>query len=555
MRRRKQKQCSERSDYYILFVAGIYNLIFVDVSLAGMPLRTLVLLLADLFCIALYVYKREITVLHWKQCRMYEKTMMILLAGSTILVAALAVFGSDYFWISVDAIALLLIYPCIYGRKKFPQDLFCVYSVCSSVICILLLLYYLTNGKCEPFVALLVQNNAVAPWLVLCITMNVIAYCFQERGQVWYGGNVILGSFLLLLQKNVPAMVVVGLVPLMLPIFCRPSKSLTKRAAQAGAMYGFLVCNMSLLTGYTPLTKEIVTYDLEISVYMELLLAAVAVWFFHYWDRYAQDAEEDSTVPEMREWYRKAVIACLVISVGVFATAGTFAADDTSNLQRSAQVLINDMRESLELNIDLFEQMGQRFGMLGIALASFCLYAGIMWVRRTKEVRIKAHKLYRLMIMVFLMQAVFLPQTMATLPVYAIFFFLFMGAEEKQQQKIKLNPAEGQRQMTLEEKPQNNVAKTEEQPQSIVSGEEEQSQSAVSKEEEQPQKETQDDGFDEKECNGIDEDTTEQLKGENADEANHSDTVLQRGGDAGNRAKRSSKKIRRHRPDRISDHQ
>lgn len=571
MKRRKQKQCGERSDFYILFVAGIYNLILVDISLAGMPLRTLVLLLADLACIALYVYKREMTVPNWKECHIYEKTMMVLLAGSTVFVAALAIFGSDYFWLSVDAIALLLVYPCVYGRKKFPQDLFYVYSVCSSVICILLLLYDLTDGTGEALVALLIQYNAVAPWLVLCITVNVIAYCFQERGRVWYGGNVVFGSFLLALHKNIPAMVIVGLVPLMLPIFCRPSKSLARRAAQAGAMYGFLVCNMSLITGYIPLMKEIAVYDLEISVYMELLLAAVGVWFLQYWDRYAQNVEEDSTVPEMREWCRKAVVACLVIGLGVLAAAGIFAADDTSGLQRAAQVIIDDIGESLELNSDLFEQMGQRFGMLGIVLVCCWLYAGVTWVRGMKAVRIKAHKLYRLMIAVFLLQAVFLPQTMATLPIYTIFFFLSMGAGEKSRQKMKLNPEDWQQRVILEEEQQNVVPKTEEQQQNIVPETEEwlentvpetegQLENIVPKEEERPQKETQRDGFDEKECKENDEETivqcqTVQLKGENADEANHSDTVLQRGGDAGNRIKRSSKKTRRHRPDRISDHQ
>lgn len=522
MERRKQKQYSERPDLYILFVAGIHNLIFVDISLAGMPLRTLVLLLADLLCIALYVSKGEMVLPHWKECRVHEKTMMVLLASSIVLVAAFAISGSDYFWISVDVIALLLVYPCVYGRKKFTQDFFCVYSVCSSVICILLLLYYLADGKCEALIALLVQDNAVAPWLVLCITLNVAAYCLQERGQIWYGGNMVLGSFLLALQKNVPALVIAWLVPLMLPIFCRPSKSLVRRAAQMGALYGFLVCNMSLITGYTPLAKEIVTYDLEISVYMELLLAATGVWFLQYWDRYTQDAEEDTTVPEMREWCRKAVAACLVTGAGIYTAAGGFVADDASGLQRTSQILIEDVRKSLEFNTGLPEQMGQRLGMLGIALACFSFYMGIMWIRRTKGVRVRAHKLYRLVIVVFLLQAAFLPQAMAVLPVYTIFFFLFMGAEEKQQQKIKLNPAKEQRQMALEEK-------------------------------------TQDDG------NVIDEDTTVQCrtvqcrtgqrKGENADEANHSDSMLQRGGDAGNRLKRSAKKTKRHRPDRISDHQ
>lgn len=55
----EQKQYRERSDWYILFLAGIYNLVFVDISLDGMPLRTLILLLADFLCITVYIYKRR----------------------------------------------------------------------------------------------------------------------------------------------------------------------------------------------------------------------------------------------------------------------------------------------------------------------------------------------------------------------------------------------------------------------------------------------------------------------------------------------------------------
>lgn len=502
MRRREQEQYNERSDFYILFVAGIYNLILTDVSLAGMPLRTLALLLADFCCIAFYVYKGKVTVPRWKECSLYERAMMALLLVSIVAVAVLVVFGSDHFWMAVDAIALLLVYPCIYGRKKFPQDLFCVYSICTSVVCILLLCYYLTGGKCELFIALLLQNNAVAPWLVLCVTMNMIAYCFQEKGQVWYGGNVIMGAFLLALQKNIPGMVIVGLVPLMLPVFCRPSKLLVKRAAQMGALYAFLVCNMSLIIGYTPLPEGIITYDLEISVYMELLLAAVGVWFFEYWDRYAEKADADTTIPELRDWCRRAITACVVVGVGVLTAAGLFAADEASGFQRMSQILIFDVKGNLESNAGLFEQMGQRFGMVGITVTCFWYYMNIIRIHKTKVWRIKAHKLYRLMMVVCLLQAVFLPQTTVTLPVYTVFFFLFMESEEKRTQKIAL-----------------------------------------------------DDGVCKEGQNITEEAATEREEREKTDEAYHSDSMLQRGGDIGNRFKRSAKKAGRHRQDRISDHQ
>jgi len=560
MKKIKRRQYSERSDRYILFLAGIYNLIFADISLAGMPLRTLILLLADFLCIAVYVYRRKMTLPHWKECSVYEKIMIVLLSVSVVTLAVSALFGLEFFWTAVDITAVLLIYVCIYGRKSFPQDIFVVYSVCSSVICMLLLCYYLAGGICEPLLALLLQDNAVIPWLVLGITMNIIAYCFQEKGQVWYGGNIVLYAFLLALQKNIPGMVLAGLVPCVLPIFCRPSKLLARRAAQAGALYAFLLCNMSLITGYTPMPEGIVTYDLEVSVYMELLLALVGLWFFTYWDRYTKNVGEAVTVPKMREWYKKVVTACLITGVGVLAAAGLFAADDTSSLQGASQVIINDIKVNLESKSGLFEQMGQRFGMPGIIAVCGLFYLGILQMHRTKGWRVKAHKLYRLMIAVFLLQAVFLPQTMVTLPVYIIFFFLFMGSKEKQKKIISEETEEEEPQsipLEREEQVQDAVPEAEEsqntisekekepQPQNTVSEEEKEPQNTVS--EEELQKTAPDEGAGEKESNGNEEDTTDQVKGENADEADYSDSMLQRGRDIGNRFKRFAKKIGWHR--------
>lgn len=425
------KRTGDKSELYILFLAGIYNLIFVDVPIAGMPLRTLLLLLADFLCLAVYLYKGELALPRWKECRVYEKTMAVLIAASVAALAVSGFSGSDHFWAVADTVALLLAAPCVYGRKKFPQDIFCVYSACSCVTCILLLCHYLAGGMWEPFTALLLRNDAVVSWLVLGITMNMIAYCFEEKGQAWYGCNILLAAFLLAIQKNVPGMAVAGLVPLLFPIFCKPSKALAGRAIQAGFLYAFLLCNMSLITGYIPLLKGIATYDLEISVYMELLLAVMGVWFSGCWDRYARRADNDTALPQMRAWYRKAVTAYLAGITGILAASELFYEDDASAWKNAAQIIINDLRENPGWKAGLIGQMGQRFGVPGIAAACVLFYIGITHIYRTKHWRVKAHKLYRLVAAVCLLQALFLPQTMASLPVYAVFIFLFMETKEE----------------------------------------------------------------------------------------------------------------------------
>lgn len=133
-RAQHHKHYSERTDLYILFLVGIYNLIFVEVSIAGMPLRILLLLLADFLCIIMCLYKGKMVLPRWKMSSVYERTMIVLLAGLMMLMAVFSFAESKHFWFSVKMLALLLIYPCLYGRKKFPQDLFCVHSVSSCLV-------------------------------------------------------------------------------------------------------------------------------------------------------------------------------------------------------------------------------------------------------------------------------------------------------------------------------------------------------------------------------------------------------------------------------------
>ena len=109
----RQGQDRERSELYILFLAGIYNLIFVDVSVDGMPLRTLILLVADFLCIAVYICKREMELPRWTACSTSERALAVVLGITAVAVAFWALSESDHFWAGVDAVALLLVYPCI----------------------------------------------------------------------------------------------------------------------------------------------------------------------------------------------------------------------------------------------------------------------------------------------------------------------------------------------------------------------------------------------------------------------------------------------------------
>ncbi|MDE7029993.1 MAG: hypothetical protein K2P63_08450 [Lachnospiraceae bacterium] len=393
--------------------------------------------------------------------------------------------------------------------QDISEDMLFLGSVLNAVPSILLLYHYFVDTDFQFPVSHLLQADAILPWLLLAVTVNVLGFCVDDGRQLWYGANAVVGFFLLFLQDNAAANVMAGAVFLQISLRYMTRRTTVRRVGLMFFAYALLLCNMALITNYTDILCEEaaakVSYDLELSVYAELMLAVFGVWFFHTWDKCdGESDEEDNLLPQFRGFFKKAAIMVFIV-FSTAASAGIRGGTDIvpDVFGKAAELVF----QSLKTQRGILEMAAVLYGIPGVILTGYFLYGVLDVLRKNRLLKTSRHrKVFRIVSWVFAVQALFLTQSMASLPLYLIFVAVMLNERGDMETAVEALPdkrcASGR---VAAEWPKEHEA--------------------------------------------------EQKKGERANETDHSDSMLQRGRDPGGRAERTARKTRRHRPDRISDHQ
>lgn len=424
-------------DIYLISILVIFNLILVDVDVLGLELKTAFLLLVTLIVIYIHTIKKPKI-----SFSRVPVDIAVCMAGACGLIVLICKLIAEPLEINgvVTVLTLSLVYYFLRVREEaVSKDAILIFSIANAVISLALLWHYLVDTEFVFPVALLWKEDTILSWLVLAITINVIGYCIYEGKQVWYGINAFIGFFLLFLQNNLIATGIVGLLFLVLPLEYKPAKRLIKHDMQLFFAYTFLYCNMSLITGYTGLIKAELTYDLELSVYMELLLAVFGVFFFHYWDKYTTEEDDDrKLLPELREFFQKTLLVAGIL-LAVFGLA--VVRGSTAILPEVLGKLVEQGKAGIVAQTGSFETVAQRYGMLGVAFTLFLYYTILRSLVMRKRTKLSRHqKIFRVVTRMFVIQGLFLTQSIVTLPVYMVFIVAYLrdnGTFEKKERGEK----------------------------------------------------------------------------------------------------------------------
>lgn len=168
------------------------------------------------------------------------------------------------------------------------------------------------------------NSGQMASYFLLIGMVSGWGYCMCRKKTrfLFYSMTAGIGFFALFLNQDVVSLWLMGLFFLAIPVFHRPTASLVKRAMQMFFLYVFMLSNMSLLTGYTQIIREEVSYSLEQSVYLDLLIAVGGLVFFHYWERIPDGTDlERLVLRKMQKAYRFGLKMALLI-FGIMAFAG-----------------------------------------------------------------------------------------------------------------------------------------------------------------------------------------------------------------------------------------
>lgn len=413
------------SDIYLILLFFTYNLILVDVTVLGMSLKTVFLVIVTIMFILIHMIRQGFEKV--KGTLSHIDLVMALTGGLSFLVFIfkMIVEPADY-TDSLNVLILCLVYYLIRIQKEaFREDVILIFSAANTIISVMILWYYVVNKEAVLPVKLLMENKNILSWLILMITVNVTGYCIYENLKFWYGFNAIIGFFLLFIQKNLIAIGIVGGMFLLIPLVYAPTKRIIRSTMQMFFIYASLLCNMSLITGYTGMLEEVVAYDLEISVYLELGLALFGVMFFYYWDKYTTEEDDDKKLlPEMKEFFQKIMIALGILTV-VFMTA--IIKGGTNILPDIFGKLIEQGREGLSSQTGSFEAVAQYYGSVGIIIVMYLYYAVFRSLIKRRKPRVSKHqKLFRMVTALFTVQSLFLTQSMVTMPIYIAFLVPYL---------------------------------------------------------------------------------------------------------------------------------
>ena len=132
----------------------------------------------------------------------------------------------------------------------------------------------------------LMEESALAPYLLLVGTVALEGYCMEEGGKRWFCfGMALAGWLLLFLDGNVIGILLGCLTFPVSILLHRPEKEFVRRTMQMAFACFFLLSNMPLLVRCFPLIETGGAWSLEEGVCLELALALAGMLFFSWWDR------------------------------------------------------------------------------------------------------------------------------------------------------------------------------------------------------------------------------------------------------------------------------
>ncbi|MCM1156818.1 MAG: hypothetical protein NC314_13065 [Roseburia sp.] len=433
-----------------LMETGIYlllvcSMLFVsDIELAGFPVYTFFLLIAALYFMFIKIVSNRL------EERSFKKNwyMTDILAAAAIVIALSDMIrklfrdpdeGAIDFSIDAKVIAFALLYLVFMAGSQFKKIYFDLIAYCGLLVTGAYS-YVCLTGEPVAVSAKITEadSGGIASYFMLFCMVGIYSYCTcKERlRSYFYLAVSLLGFLALLLNQNILSFWLMTIYFVAMPVMLRPTAQLVKKDMQLFFLYGFMMSNMSLITGYTDIIFKETAYSLEHSVYLDLLLAVGGILFFHYWERIPEGIDlERLVMRRMRKGYRLLLKIITVLLAGIMVSADkwTFLNDDMSGkvLKGFILPLVESVRESESGFYILFRETG----MAGAVLALFFLI--LLFIRLWKNWGYDRPVTGILILIssVFMVQLLFWKPEIHTLTVY---FMLLLFAAFNNEEKVRV---------------------------------------------------------------------------------------------------------------------
>lgn len=231
----------------------------------------------------------------------------------------------DFSW-NAEMIALAVICLLVSSGVQFKTFYLDLLLYCGLLVAGVYLLCSLTDGlRNSVMEAFLADHVQVSSYFLLISMISVYEYCAcrDQMRSIFYMMVSAISFFVLFLNQDVISLWLMGIYFLMIPVMISSTAIWVKRSMQLFFIYLFMLSNMSLLTEYTQIIRAEISYSLEYSVYLDLLIAAGGAAFFYYWERIPEGVDLNRLVlKKMQRGYRFTATMFLVILAAIVIDGG-----------------------------------------------------------------------------------------------------------------------------------------------------------------------------------------------------------------------------------------
>lgn len=426
----------------ISFIIGIYPLLLFEVNIGSFRIQHLILTLCTLG-VLLYCFL-QIRSGEWS-FHFYRNRLGFAITALTfyvfIKIIHKIIITSEKNLVSYEyemtILALSAIFFLLLSKpefKVFYLDILCYSAL--VVFALLLMKYFCGDGAETVATVLLKDKEGIASYTILVCIIGIWQYlkCKDRLRSFFYISVLVIGFLVLFVNQSRISIWIMIMVFLVIPLIERPTAELVKKDMQMFFIFLFMLCNMSLLTNYTKMFLVDIHYDIEQSVYLELLVVIGGFFFFRYWNRIPEGVDLRRLIMrKMRRGYQFLARMTSIIFVGIILGGNCW-----SNLPDSfgmaavkgfAIPLVNEVYQGKSAFYLCFEQ----FGVIGSLLVLAVCVLLIIEIRKNLRLDKPITSILVLIASVFLVQLLFFRVSISILPVYWIFTILAVSYKEKKE--------------------------------------------------------------------------------------------------------------------------
>lgn len=294
----------------------------------------------------------------------------------------------------------------------------------SAVILSPSIIRYCITGNITIFGAelLFVYSEGIASWLILVSCLCILLYSVDQanRYRKFYLVMNVLSYLLLYLCGDMLAICMVGIFILVVPVMFPPTVTLIKKNVILCFLFLFTLSNIPLLQ-YLEIANIHVQYNIEHSIYIDLLLVLTGLFIMQYKNKIPNNISPDSIIlKKVRRWYKN-----IIISIGIIFMTSILYRKQINNLVdkfgiKELKNFSNSLWQSINKNDGFILAILEDYGIIGVVI-----WIGVVLMitnRLIKQWRIAgiATKILLLTGSIFIIQSFFYKFQSISTPVFVI---------------------------------------------------------------------------------------------------------------------------------------